>query len=149
MYNGIFLIIYCLKILILYDEFSYAKNYKLQDKINPTYKKYFSNGLIKTNSNLVANNNDLENFCKDYANAKNLQLNLFPPELIYDVYDECLIKGVKWMRKYERNKSSNKKSIEQIMIEKEEIKREARERSLQQKKILKERYENNFDDLFR
>ena len=76
-------------------------------------------------------------------------MNLFPPELIYKVYDECLIKGVTWMRRYERNKSSSNKSIEQIMIEKEEIKREARERSLKQKKILKERYENNFEDLFR
>ena len=95
-----------------------------------------------------AKNIDLENFCKDYAKAKNLQLNLFPPELIYEVYDECLIKGLKWMRKYEKNKSSKKKSLEQIMIETEQRKREARERDQILREYMKKKYENSFENYF-
>tara|TARA_Y100001968_G_scaffold318906_1_gene349740 strand:- start:631 stop:1080 length:450 start_codon:yes stop_codon:yes gene_type:complete len=149
MHKSIFILIYLLNISISQGSYSYAKDYKFQSKTNQIYKKYSSNSLIKKDANYIAKNTDLEDFCKDFSNAKSLQLNLFPPELVYEVYDECLIKGLKWMKKYEKNKSSGKKSIEQIMIEQEEVKRESKERSLQRKNILKERYENNFDDLFR
>ena len=150
MYKSIFFIIYLLNIFIFYGGYSYAKDQKFQSTLTPTYKKYSSNIPIKNDAKHIARRTeDLMDFCKDYSRAKSLQLNLFPPELVYDVYEECLIKGWKWKEKYEKNKSSRKKSIEQIMIEQEEVKREAKERSLQRKKILKDRYENNFDDLFR
>ena len=149
MHKSIFILIYLLNMSISQGSYSYAKDQEFQSSITPAYKKYSSNIPIKNHANYIARNTDLEDFCKDYSRAKSLQLNLFPPELVYEVYDECLMKGWKWMKKYEKNKSSDKKSIEQIMIEQEEMKREAKERSLQQKKKLQERYENNFDDLFR